>query len=62
MAKKTKLPKPPSPEQLNGDHDRGFEVYKMLWNMQGRIGRMEAAYVLLQATVIALIVKEFGPF
>ncbi len=61
MAKK-KLPKPPSPEQLNGDHDRGFEVYKMLWTMQGRIGRMEAAYVLLQAAVIVLLAKEFGAF
>ncbi len=60
--KKPKLSKPPRPDELNGDHDRGFEVYKMLWNMQGRIGRMEAAYVLLQAAVVVLLAKAFGAF
>ena len=60
--KKPKLPKPPSPEQLNGDHDRGFEVYKLLWALNGRVSRMEAAYVLLQAAVIVLLAKEFGAF
>lgn len=62
MSKKPKLPKPPRPDELNGDHDRGFEVYKLLWNLQGRMGRMEMAYVLLQTTVIVLLAKAFGAF
>ena len=60
MARKPKLSKPPKPDELNGDHDRGFEIYKMLWGLQGRIGRLEGTMLLLTGLLIALAVKEFA--
>lgn len=62
MSKKPKLPKPPSPDELNGDHDRGFEVYKLLWALQGRVGRLEGLMLLIPAMLGVLLAKAFGAF
>ena len=60
MAKEPKHKHPK--EMTNGDFNSsgGLEIYKLLWGLQGRVGRLEGGFaigVVLLATIVGLLVK-----
>ena len=64
MKKSPKVSKTPHPSEVEGNghfqSDGGFSIYSLLWNLQGRMGRVEgivAIGALLIASILGLLVK-----
>lgn len=55
---KTKHPK----DMENGEFatQGGLEVYKLLWGLQGRLGRAEGIIAVLTASQVAILGRVFG--
>jgi len=56
-------PKRKHPDEMtNGEFttEGGLEVYKLLWGLQGRLGRAEASIAFLTATQVAILGRVFG--
>ena len=56
--------KHPHPKELEGNGDfptkGGLEVYKLLWGLQGRLSRTEAAVAILASSQVAILGRVFG--
>ncbi len=56
--------KSPHPEELkdNGDFATtgGFRVYELLYGLQGRVSRTEAAVAFLASSQVAILGRVFG--
>lgn len=55
--------KHPHPKEMeNGEFSTtgGLEVYKLLWGLQGRLSRAEAAVALLASLQAVILAKLFG--
>lgn len=60
---KTKHPRPEEVE--NNDHfpnKGGFEIYKLLYGLQGRVGRLEGTQVVQAILTSVVLAKLFGAF
>ena len=58
-----KEPKHPHPKDMgNGEFSStgGLEVYKLLWGLQGRLGRVEGVQVLQGVLTGVILAKIFG--
>ncbi len=64
MSKKPKVPKPKHPDEVNGGFasEGGLEMYRLLWGLQGRVGRLEGIMVLVPVLLGVIIAKLFGAF
>ena len=64
MKKSPKVSKTPHPSEVEGNghftSDGGLDIYKLLWGLQGRVGRLEGGFAVgfvLLGTIIGLLVK-----
>lgn len=56
-------PKHPNPKEMtNGEFatSGGLEVYKLLWGLQGRVGRLEGGFALIILLLGAILTKLQG--
>jgi len=57
------MKKHPHPKEMeNGEFTTvgGLEVYKLLWGLQGRVGRAEGMIAFLASSQVAILGRVFG--
>jgi len=56
--KQPKIPEPPHPNDVNGDHfttPGGKHIYDLVWGIHGRVSRLEAEFRIVMALLLLIV-------